>query len=64
MAAAGIGIWHTGESAGTNAKAFEAVKLAHEAGNDVNAADENGDTALHGAALRGASEIARGAGRL
>ena len=28
MTAAGIGIWHTGESAGTNAEAFEAVKLA------------------------------------
>ena len=56
MAAAGVGIWHAGESAGTNEEAFEAVKLTFELGNDVNAADVNGDTALHGAAHRGAND--------
>jgi ankyrin repeat protein len=57
MAAAGVGIWQVGENAGTNEEAFEAVKICYEHGNDVNAADTNGDTALHGAAHRGANEI-------
>ena len=57
MAAAGVGIWQVGESAGTNEEALEAVKLCFELGNDVNAADVNGDTALHGAAHRGANEV-------
>ena len=57
MAAAGVGIWHVGESAGTSEEAFEAVKLAYELGNDVNAVNGNGDTALHGAAIRGANAI-------
>jgi ankyrin repeat protein len=57
MAAAGVGIWHVGESAGTNEEAFEAVKICYELGNDVNAVDVNGDTALHGAAHRGANEV-------
>lgn len=59
MAAAGVGIWHVGESAGTNEEAFEAVKLCYEVGNNVNAVDTNGDTALHGAAHRGANEIVK-----
>jgi uncharacterized protein len=57
MAAAGVGIWQVGENAGTNEEAFEAVKICHEYGNDVNAVDVNGDTALHGAAHRGANDI-------
>jgi ankyrin repeat protein len=57
MAAAGVGVWQVGESAGTNEEAFEAVKLCFELGNDVNAVDVNGDTALHGAAHRGANEV-------
>jgi ankyrin repeat protein len=57
MAAAGVGIWAVGESAGTNEDALEAVKLALELGGDVGAVNDYGQTALHGAAHRGASAI-------
>ena len=59
MAAAGVGIWKIGENPGTNGEALAAVELAWELGNDVNAADTNGDTALHGAIHRGAGNIVR-----
>jgi ankyrin repeat protein len=59
MAAAGVGIWQVGESAATNDEAFEAVKLCHELGNDVNAVDANGDTTLHGAAHRGSNAMVK-----
>ena len=58
MAAAGVGLFNMGESAGTNEEALEAVKVAYEIGSsDINTADDNGWTALHGAALRGSNEI-------
>ena len=52
MVAAGVGTRSPGEDAGTDAEVLEAVKVAVELGNDVNAVDKNGDTAMHGAAYK------------
>ena len=57
MAAAGVGIWVVGGSAGTNEEALEAVQLALALGGDVHAVDDYGYTALHGAAHREAMAI-------
>jgi ankyrin repeat protein len=52
MAAAGIGTLAPGEEAGTEAEALEAVSLILELGGDVNTVDNNGETAMHGAAYK------------
>lgn len=52
LAAAGIGTLAPGEEAGTEAEALEAVRLLLELGADVNAVDDNGETAMHGAAYK------------
>jgi len=52
MVAAGGGTASPGEDAGTPAEVLEAVNLAIELGNDVNAVDKNGETAIHGAAYK------------
>ncbi|MCY4638463.1 MAG: ankyrin repeat domain-containing protein, partial [Acidobacteria bacterium] len=57
MAAAGVGMFYVNEDSGTNEDALEAVKAALEHGANVSAADEKGDTALHGGAWRGSNEI-------
>jgi ankyrin repeat protein len=56
MAAAGAG-WVDGESLTAEAGALDAVKFALQLGLDVNLANAAGETALHGAALRGADSI-------
>ena len=58
MAAVGIGR-QQGTSAQTESEALEAAKLAVELGNDVDAVDDAGDTALHAAAYWGYNTIVR-----
>ena len=52
MAAAGLGTYSPGEDPGTEPEVLEAVKLALELGNDVNAVDKNGETVMHAAAYK------------
>ena len=59
MAAAGVGTNSPGEDAGAPPEALEAVKLAVELGNDVNAVDKNGNTAMHGAAFKQLPEVVK-----
>ena len=61
MVAAGVKIWNPGEDGGSleseEGEVLQAVKLCVELGNDVNAKNSEGETALHGAAYRGVNSI-------
>ena len=61
MVAAGVDMWNPGEDGGATVEhepeALEAVKMLVALGNDVHAANDRGETALHGAAYRGAPSI-------
>jgi ankyrin repeat protein len=52
MVAAGLGTQSPGEDPGTEPEVLEAVKVALALGNDLNAMDRNGETAMHGAAYK------------
>lgn len=52
MAAAGVGVRAVGEEAGTEPEVVAALKLLIGLGLDVNAVDQNKETAMHGAAYR------------
>jgi ankyrin repeat protein len=56
MFAGGVG-YRDKSTTGTDAEALEALKVAIAAGLDLNAANTRGETALHGAAARGADII-------
>lgn len=63
MAAAGLysdtGNLHRFRERGWEADVLEAVEICLDSGNDVNAVNAIGDTALHGAAYRGGIDVAR-----
>ena len=59
MAAAGVGTLAPTEEAGTEPEVLEAVQLALDLGNDLNAVDDNGETAMHGAAYKNLPEVVR-----
>jgi uncharacterized protein len=52
MAAAGLGTRSPREDAGTETEVLEALQVALNHGADINAVDNNGETALHGAAYK------------
>jgi len=56
MVAAGVG-WSDGQSNGSMADAPEAIRICLEAGANVNAVNDDGYTALHGASFRGAANV-------
>ncbi|MBV9506634.1 MAG: ankyrin repeat domain-containing protein [Acidobacteriia bacterium] len=55
-AAAGVG-WRDGKTRGSEAEVIEALKICLDQGIDINAADDKGETAMHGAASRGGDAI-------
>lgn len=57
MAAAGIGVKAVGEEPGSIQEVKETIDFLLEHGLDVNTVDENGETAMHGAAYRNYPEI-------
>jgi ankyrin repeat protein len=53
LAAAGVGALEDGEeAAATEEEALEAVRMLLDLGADINAVDDNGETAMHGAAYQ------------
>ena len=57
MLAAGAEVAHPTEDSGTFEDSLAAVKVALELGNDVNAVNDHGNTALHNAAFIGALNV-------
>lgn len=59
IAAAGLGTRSPGEDAGTESEVVEAMKVALDLGNNIDAVDKNGETAMHGAAYKNYGEAVK-----
>ena len=59
MMAAGLATRSPGEDAGTESEVLEAVQVALDLGADLNAADVNGETAMHAAAYKNLPQVVR-----
>jgi ankyrin repeat protein len=59
MAAAGLATRSPGEDAGTESEVLEAVQAALDLGADVNAVDNNGETAMHAAAYKNLPKVVK-----
>lgn len=57
MAAAGVGTRAPGEEAGAEPEVLEALAYLLELGGDVNTVDDNGETAMHGAAYKSLPQV-------
>jgi len=59
MAGAGLATRSPGEDAGTESEVLEAVQVALDLGADVNAVDNNGETAMHAAAYKNLPKVVK-----
>lgn len=59
MAAAGLATRSPGEDAGTENEVLEAVQAALDLGADINAVDNNGETAMHAAAYKNLPNVVK-----
>jgi ankyrin repeat protein len=59
MVAAGLATRSPGEDAGTESEVLEAVQVALDLGADINAVDNNGETAMHSAAYKNLPQVVK-----